>query len=150
MKSKLLKIMHGFFYLFFFFIVITLIAGPFFVIREITVMLSTGIPSGTDYFFIIGFCSLILFISISVRRYHWIYEKFPILWPALQMGLFMFIAFGLGATFINAWAENNIPTKSLALFLSLFSFLVARALMSYWFYRYPAAAPFNSRRVSHE
>ncbi|MEC2072571.1 hypothetical protein [Alkalihalophilus marmarensis] len=135
------------FYPFFFFIAVSILIGPFLAIDDIRTMLQYGTPTGSVYLFMIGLCSFFLYLSIRIETLSWIYTKWPILWPILQMGLFMLIGLGLGATFLNSWAEHNFPSKGFAIFLAIISFIGVRVLMSWWFHRHPASSPFANRRT---
>ncbi|MCK0472825.1 hypothetical protein [Halalkalibacter sp. APA_J-10(15)] len=134
------------FYPLFFFAVICLVLGPFMAIDDIRATLQYGTPHGAYYLFMIGFCSFFLYLSIRIETLQWIYYKLPILWPVLQMCLFMLMATGLGATFLHHWAEHNFPSKGVAITLAIVSFVVVRIVMSWWFARHPASSPFVNRR----
>lgn len=148
MRWLLEKLGRTGFYIAFVFVGFSIIISPFMAISDIRSMLTYETPQASIYLFMIGAGGFILYLSLRLEGGRWIYQKWPILWPVLQMAFFMLIGTGLAATFLNSWAENNFPSKGLAITLGIISFIGARVLMSYWFYRHPAASPLESRRYS--
>ncbi|WP_152656060.1 hypothetical protein [Oceanobacillus sp. CFH 90083] len=134
------------FYIFFALIGFSIIVGPLMALRDIRDILQYETPVGSLYPMMICLGGFVMYLSLRLEGFRWIYQKWPILWPVLQMGFFMLIGIGLAATFLNSWAENNFPSKGIAITLGVISFIAARVLMSYWFHRFPASPAVVTRR----
>ncbi|MGM9926534.1 MAG: hypothetical protein ACI35P_01160 [Bacillus sp. (in: firmicutes)] len=92
----------------------------------------TALGIGTTCF--IGF---LLFLSFKYSRLEWLYRKFPVLIPFLQMCLVMLVGIEMALLCANLWADNQTFNKGIAITLSIISIVVARAYLSYWYYKYP-------------
>ncbi|TSB47379.1 hypothetical protein [Alkalicoccobacillus porphyridii] len=123
----------------FIFVAITTVIGPLMAFSDIRTMLQYGTPNGGLYLFMVSMCCFILYLSVRVPAFQVYYRMIPILWPILQLALFMFIGIGIAATIINYWAEYNIPSRGFAISLGILSVLCVRVFMSWWFYKNPLA-----------
>jgi hypothetical protein len=126
------------FYIFLFPITaLVIIIGPLVTISDLSDVFKYSVPKLPLTFpglFLIGF---ILFLSMKVDTLKWIYKKFPVLLPTVQMGFLMLFALQVGLEFSNLWADNNVYPREIALVLALLSFVVGRIFLSYWYYKYP-------------
>ena len=121
-----------------------LLMWPVVALVEIRTMLQSGAPEPTVFLFFIGLCSLVLYLSVRVKAFQVIYKYLPILWPFFQMVFIMFIGLGIAASIIYQWAENNFPSREVAIFLAVLIVLVVRIFMSWWFHKHPVAPIFQS------
>lgn len=83
------------------------------------------------------FVGLLLFLSFKYRRLEWLYRKFPVLIPFLQMCFIMLVGIEVALFFANLWADSQIISKGLSITLSIISIVLARVYLSYWYYKYP-------------
>ena len=114
-----------------------LIFGPMMTFSDLSNVFKYDAPRlalGLPVLVILGF---ILFLSMKVPSIKWIYKKFPVLLPFLQMGYLALFALQVGLEFANLWADNNVYSKTVGLVLAILSFVVGRIFLSYWYYKYP-------------
>jgi hypothetical protein len=136
---KLLSILFaGSFYIFIFPItVLILIIGPLMSLTDLLDIFKYEAPRlalGLAVIVIFGF---ILYLSMRVNSLKWIYRKFPVLLPFLQMCFISFFALQLGVEFANLWADDMMYPKGVAAFLVIIAFVLGRMFLSYWYYKYP-------------
>ncbi|MDQ6598113.1 hypothetical protein [Bacillus salipaludis] len=137
--KKLISLLFAFlFYIILFpFTALILILGPIITVSDLSNVFKYEVPKlafGLPALVLLGF---ILFLSMKVSSLKWIYKKFPVLLPFLQMGYLSFLALQIGLEFANLWADNNAYPKGVAIVLALLSFVVGRIFLSYWYYKYP-------------
>lgn len=83
---------------------------------------------------ILGF---LLFLSYRYPRLGWLYKKFPVMIPFLQMCFITLLGIEFAILFANLWADKEMYSEAVAIFLSVISILVVRAYLSYWYRKYP-------------
>jgi hypothetical protein len=92
--------------------------------------ISLGLPA-------LCFLGIILFLSMKYSSLKWIYKKFPVLLPFLQMCFISLFAMEIGLQFANLWADKLVYGKGIAIGLSVLSIILGRMFLSYWYYKYP-------------
>ena len=126
-----------FYYCFFPCVLIIVIFGPlmeFDILMEIYQLGAPRLDFGIGVTCFIGF---LLFLSFRYTRLAWLYQKFPVLIPFLQMCFVMLVGIEVALFFANLWADTQIISKGVAVTLSVISIILVRAYLSYWYYKYP-------------
>jgi hypothetical protein len=86
---------------------------------------------------VISLMGILLFLSYRYPRLGWLYRKFPVLIPLLQMFFITLAGIELAIFFANLWADNLLYSKGVAIFLSIVSVMIVRFYLSYWYSKYP-------------
>ncbi len=118
-------------------ILLLLLLAPITAFFDIKGVIDHGVPASNVYFIMLFLISFTLYLSVRVRVFKKIYEKIPVLWPLSQMLFITIIGLAFGLMFMNLWAENEVFSKTVAVALTVLSFLVARVFLSYWYKKYP-------------
>ncbi|MDR6121319.1 hypothetical protein QFZ87_000916 [Bacillus sp. SLBN-46] len=138
MRKLLTILFAGLFYIFLFPItVLILMFGPIMSLNDLLDIFKYESPRLALGLAVIVLFGFILFISMRVNSLKWIYRKFPVLLPFLQMCFITFFALQLGVEFANLWADKMMYSKGIAAFLAIFTFVLGRLFLSYWYYKYP-------------
>lgn len=113
------------------------IFGPLVTFSDLSDVFKYDAPRTAFGLLALVFIGGILFLSMKIPSIKWIYKKFPVLLPFLQMCYLTLFALQVGLEFANLWADNNVYPKMVALVLTILSFVVGRIFLSYWYYKYP-------------
>jgi len=125
------------YYLCYPFVLIFVLLGP---IMEFPVLLEIfrlGSPREGLTLGLLGFIGTLLFLSYRYPRLGWLYKKFPVLVPLLQMFFITLVGIELAIFFANLWADKLVYGKQIAIALSILSLLIVRIYLSYWYSKYP-------------
>ena len=125
------------YYLLYPMVLIIIIMGPlmeFDVLRDVYTFNAPRLALGIGTTCFIGF---LLLLSFKHSRLKWLYRKYPVLIPFLQMCMIMLVGIEFALFFANLWADNQTLSKSIAIILSIISIAGARVYLSYWYYKYP-------------
>jgi hypothetical protein len=114
-----------------------LVVGPILFFSESIEVYKLGVPRIDVPPGIIIFIGIVLYASMAIPGFRYIYEKIPVLIPFFQMCFLMFTATGLGLFFLNGWADRLMFPKTVALFLTIATYALIRLYMSFWYYKYP-------------
>ncbi|MCQ6281303.1 hypothetical protein [Bacillus sp. EB600] len=138
MKRLIRLLFAGLFYIFLFPVTVFLVIfGPIMSFSDLSDVFKYQAPRLALSLPVLVFLGFVLFLSMKVNSLKWIYKKFPVLLPFLQMCFLSLFALQVGLEFANLWADNNFYPKSAAIVLAILSFAIGRLFMSYWYYKYP-------------
>ena len=136
--GKLLAIFGAFaYYICYPFVLLFVLFGP---IMEFPVLLEIfrlGSPREGLTLGLLSFIGVLLFLSYRYTRLGWLYRKFPVMIPLLQMFFITLIGIELAIFFANLWADKLVYGKQIAIALSILSLLIVRIYLSYWYSKYP-------------
>ena len=136
--GKLLAIFGAIaYYLCYPFVLLFVLFGP---IMEFPVLLEIfrlGSPREGLTLGLLSFIGVLLFLSYRYTRLGWLYRKFPVMIPLLQMFFITLIGIELAIFFANLWADKLVYGKQIAIALSILSLLIVRIYLSYWYSKYP-------------
>jgi len=136
--GKLLAIFGAIaYYLCYPFVLLFVLFGP---IMEFPVLLEIfrlGSPREGLTLGLLSFIGVLLFLSYRYPRLGWLYRKFPVMIPLLQMFFITLIGIELAIFFANLWADKLVYGKQIAIALSILSLLIVRIYLSYWYSKYP-------------
>lgn len=113
-----------------------LLLSPIMTFTDIVAVHQHGAPK-TNMLTFLFFISFILYLSMRIQSFRRIYQKIPVLWPLSQILFIGTTGLSFGLFFMNLWAENEVISKTVAIILTIISFLLARVFMSYWYRKYP-------------
>ncbi|OLO37924.1 hypothetical protein BTR23_13395 [Alkalihalophilus pseudofirmus] len=136
-KQIISAVLALFFLPIFFLIFLFLLFAPLMAFFDIKSVIEHGVPKYNIYFVALFLISFTLYLSVRVRSFRKIYEFIPVLWPLSTMLFITTMGLAFGLLFMNLWAENEVISKGIAIFLSIFSFILVRMFMSYWYKKYP-------------
>jgi hypothetical protein len=125
------------YYLFYPFLLIMILLGP---IMEFPVLLEIyklETPRAGLTLSVLCILGILLFLSYKYPRLGWLYRKFPVMIPLLQMFFITLTGIELGIFFANLWADKFLYSKGVAIFLSIVSLIIVRSYLSYWYSKYP-------------
>ncbi|MFB3167432.1 hypothetical protein P5G62_009945 [Neobacillus sp. 179-C4.2 HS] len=125
------------YYLCYPFLLIMIILGP---IMEFPVLLEIyrlETPRAGMTISVMSFLGILLFLSYKYPRLGWLYRKFPVLVPLLQMFFLTLAGIEFAIFFANLWADKLLYSKEVAILLSVLSVLIVRIYLSYWYRKYP-------------
>jgi len=104
------------------------------VLREIYKLES---PRGGLTLWAMTFLGFLLFLSYRYPRLGWLYRRYPVLIPLLQMFFVTLVGIEAAIFFANLWADKQLIGKGTSIVLSIISILVVRVYLSYWYSKYP-------------
>lgn len=125
------------YYLIYPLVLIMVIMGPIMEFDVLRDVYKYNAPRSALGLWLTCFIGFMLFLSFKYSRLTWLYRKFPVLIPFLQMCLVMLAGIELALFCANLWADNQTFSKGIAITLSVISIAGARAYLSYWYYKYP-------------
>lgn len=118
-------------------VLIMLLFTPVMSFSDLLAVAKYEVPKDNPYFILLFIISFILYLSVRIQLFRKLYQKIPVLWPLTQMLFIVTIGLAVGLFFMNMWAENEVISRGMAIILSVISFLLARAFMAYWYWKYP-------------
>ncbi len=113
--------------------------GPFVMFTDLLDIYKLGAPRSGMSFGVIWLIGLVLYLSMRFESMNWLYRKFPVSLPLVQMCFISLLALEVSITCANLWADKMLYGKGIAIFLSVVFFLAGRAFLSYWYYKYPVS-----------
>ena len=125
------------YYLCYPFVLLFVLFGP---VMEFPVLLEIfrlGSPREGLTLDLLGCIGVLLFLSYRYPRLGWLYKRFPVLVPLLQMFFITLIGIELAIFFANLWADKQVYGKQIAIALSILSIMIVRVYLSYWYSKYP-------------
>lgn len=125
------------YYCIFPFTLLVVIIGPLMEFEVLMEVYQLGAPRLAFGIGVTCFFGFLLFLSFRYSRLAWLYRRYPVLIPFLQMCFVMLFGIELALFFANLWADTQIISKGVAITLSVFSIVLVRVYLSYWYYKYP-------------
>lgn len=137
--GKLFSILWAVVYyvLFYPIVLILVLFGPLMEFPVLLEIYRLGAPRQGLTLGVMGVIGLLLFLSYKFPRLGWLYRKFPVMMPLLQMFFITLAGIELAIFFANLWADKLIYGKGPAIVLSVVSIALVRIYLSYWYSKYP-------------
>jgi hypothetical protein len=125
------------YYLCYPFLLIMILLGPIIEFPVLMEIYKLETPRAGMTLSVISLIGILLFLSYRYPRLGWLYRKFPVLIPLLQMFFITLTGIELAIFFANLWADKLLYSKGVAIFLSIVSVMIVRFYLSYWYSKYP-------------
>ena len=125
------------YYLFYPLLLIIIIFGPMMEMDVLLEIYDLDSPRGGLTLGLMAFLGILLFLSYKYPRLGWLNRRFPVLMPLLQMFFITLVGIELAIFFANLWADKQLFSRGIAIFLSTISIIMVRLYLSYWYSKYP-------------
>ncbi|MCU6797576.1 hypothetical protein OB236_36170 [Paenibacillus sp. WQ 127069] len=104
---------------------------------------------GIDFPFTIPFfIGLIVYASMITPIVRNMYDGSPALISLFQLCFLMLVTSVIGLHFLNAWADNQLLTKTNAVLITIITYVLLRLCISYWYYKYPISSVITTKESS--
>lgn len=114
---------------------------PFMFYGEISMILEYEVPSSAGFFIVLFIFAFWIYLAMRIEFLGKLYKKVTVILPSAQLIIFTCLGVAIAHMIINSWAEEGTPTKGMAIFFAILSFIGIRLLMSLFYWIYPIAKP---------